>query len=154
VAVLIFSLIFNSTLSCNSVCRRAYFPPCRDCDSRARLWVRGYDVPLAFARDTKLPRPDRALLRCVGRVLAYLWTRVGRCQALTLGSRVDAWENVHRLGWPIVLANGGLVLVQSADRLVGARLADFRVCAYSLAASTMFVPAAAILAVSRCFSLT
>jgi O-antigen/teichoic acid export membrane protein len=86
-------------------------------------------------------------------VLAYLWTRIGRMpSAYPRGAAWTLGKTYIALGWPIVLANGGLVLVQSADRLVGsAVLPIFEFAQYSLAASTMFVPAAAILAVSRVF---
>lgn len=84
--------------------------------------------------------------------LAYLWLQVR--------PRLDAWpgsawhigQTCTLLGWPILLANGGLSLMQSADRLVvsmGLPIYDF--AQYSLAASAMFVPASAITATYRVF---
>jgi O-antigen/teichoic acid export membrane protein len=86
-------------------------------------------------------------------VLVYLWARVG----LVPGAypRESAWplgKTYIALGWPIVLANGGLGLVQSADRLVVSSVLPIREFAqYSLAASMMFVPVTAIAAVGRVF---
>ena len=82
-------------------------------------------------------------------VLVYLWF----CLRPTRGSasRYSAWtfgKTYILLGWPILLSNGGFVLVQSADRLVVSstlRIYDF--AQYSLAASTMFVPIMMIVAV-------
>jgi hypothetical protein len=53
-------------------------------------------------------------------------------------------------GWPVVLANMGFGLVQSADRLVvSSALPIEQFAQYGLAASTMFVPMTAIAVVSR-----
>jgi len=89
---------------------------------------------------------------CVG-VLVYLWVRVRPNRS---SSRPDsAWafgKSCVLFGWPIVLANGGLILVQSADRLAVSFTLPIRDFAqYSLAASTMFVPVAAIAAIYRVF---
>lgn len=95
------------------------------------------------------------LLYCVAwlGVLGYLWIRV-RPKA-ELPARESAWtlgKACIIAGWPIVLANGGFGLVQSADRLVVSSVLPIHEFAqYSLAASTMFVPVAAILAISRVF---
>jgi O-antigen/teichoic acid export membrane protein len=85
--------------------------------------------------------------------LAYLWTRVkpNRCPP-TSDSAWGLGKTCILLGWPVVLANGGLGLVQSADRLVVSSalpITDF--AQYSLASSMMFVPVTAIAAVYRVF---
>jgi O-antigen/teichoic acid export membrane protein len=86
-------------------------------------------------------------------VLIYLWTRV-RPQQDVYGF-VPAWrlgKACILLGWPIVLANGGLGLVQSVDRIVVSSALPIREFAqYSLASSMMFVPVTAIAAVYRVF---
>ena len=86
-------------------------------------------------------------------VLAYLWNRV-RPRAGS-NSEDSAWtigKTCIAVGWPVMVANGGLVLVQSADRLVvSSVLPIYEFAQYSLAASTMFVPVAAIAAVYRVF---
>ena len=85
--------------------------------------------------------------------LAYLWTRVKpNRRAPTPDSAWALGKTCILLGWPIVLANGGLGLIQSADRLVVSSalpITDF--AQYSLASSMMFVPVAAIAAVYRVF---
>ena len=85
-------------------------------------------------------------------VLAYLWRKVSP----RLGrAGISAWrlgKSCILAGWPVVLANTGYGLVRSADRLVVSSalpITDF--AQYSLAASAMFVPVAAIAAVSRVF---
>jgi O-antigen/teichoic acid export membrane protein len=87
-------------------------------------------------------------------VLVYLWARV-RTRNYASGRDYSAWKLGKvciAAGWPIMLANGGFGLVQSADRLVVSSVLPIHQFAqYSLAASTMFVPVAAILAVSRVF---
>lgn len=85
--------------------------------------------------------------------LVYLWTRVKPLQRYD--SPDSAWalgKKCILLGWPIVLANIGLGLVQSADRLVVSwALPIHEFAQYSLAASAMFVPLTAIAAVYRVF---
>jgi len=86
-------------------------------------------------------------------VLVYLWTRVRPLRGAP--SSDSAWslgKTCILLGWPIVLANGGLSLVQSADRVVvSSALPIYDFAQYSLASSMMFVPVAAIAAVYRVF---
>src|SRR6202035_1087180 len=56
------------------------------------------------------------------------------------------------IGWPIVLANAALGIVQSADRLVlSSSVSIYDFAQYSLAASTMMVPVTLIAAVSQVF---
>jgi len=86
-------------------------------------------------------------------VLIYLWTYV---MPLQCSSSVDSSWSLGKtcimLGWPIVLANGGLSLVQSADRVVvSSALPIYDFAQYCLASSMMFVPVAAIVAVYRVF---
>ena len=86
-------------------------------------------------------------------VLLYLWTTVKPLKSS--GSLNSTWalgKTCILLGWPIVLANIGFGLVQSADRLVvGSALPIFQFAQYSLASSAMFVPVTAISAVFRVF---
>ena len=89
-------------------------------------------------------------------VLVYVWVRVRPNRPNRSSSGPDsAWafgKTCVLFGWPIVLANGGFNLVQSADRLVVSSTLPIRDFAqYSLAASTMFVPVAAIAAIYRVF---
>ena len=85
--------------------------------------------------------------------LLYLWLRVrpleshGRqASSLALG------KICIRLGWPVVLANGGFLLVQSADRLaISSVLPIYDFAIYSLASSMMFVPVTGIAAIYRVF---
>jgi len=95
------------------------------------------------------------LLYCIAwtGVLIYLWVRVRpKWGGSSSGSSWTLGKALIAVGWPIVLANGGFGLVQSADRLVVSSVLPIREFAqYSLAASTMFVPVAAILAVSKVF---
>lgn len=85
--------------------------------------------------------------------LVYLWTRVRPLQSAHVPD--SAWslgKTCILLGWPIVLANGGLSLVQSADRVVvSSALPLYDFAQYSLASSMMFVPVAVIAAVYRVF---
>ena len=84
-------------------------------------------------------------------VMAYLLYRVkpghaGSESLWGLGGRFIA------LGWPVVISNTNMGVVQTADRLVvGAFLPIYDFAQYSLAASAMFVPLTAILTVSRVF---
>jgi O-antigen/teichoic acid export membrane protein len=84
--------------------------------------------------------------------LIYLW---GQIKPRLNPQRHEAWKLGRRytvVGWPILLANSGLALVQSADRLVvGSVLPIYSFAQYSLAASAMFVPVTAIVAVYRVF---
>jgi O-antigen/teichoic acid export membrane protein len=81
-------------------------------------------------------------------MLAYLWARLRPARNASNYSPWSMGKAYIALGWPILLSNGGFVLVQSADRLVVSstlRIYDF--AQYSLAASTMFVPVMMIVAV-------
>jgi O-antigen/teichoic acid export membrane protein len=86
-------------------------------------------------------------------VLIYLWICVRPTRSAY--SSDSAWslgKICILLGWPVVLANGGLGLVQSADRVVVSAALPIRDFAqYSLASSAMFVPVTAIAAVYRVF---
>jgi O-antigen/teichoic acid export membrane protein len=85
--------------------------------------------------------------------LLYLWLRVRPLEASdVLVSRWALAKSCLLLGWPVVLANGGFTLVQSADRLaVSSILPIYDFAQYSLASSMMFIPATAIAAVYRVF---
>ena len=82
-------------------------------------------------------------------VLVYLWSSVN--PARSSYSSDSGWslgKAYILLGWPIMLANGGLGLVQSADRIIVSLALPIRDFAkYSLASSMMFVPVTAIAAV-------
>lgn len=84
-------------------------------------------------------------------VLVYLWMRVKPVhQTAASGWRLG--RNYISLGWPILLANTGYSLVGAADRFaVSAALPIYDFAQYSLAASIMFVPVAAIATVYRVF---
>ena len=85
--------------------------------------------------------------------LLYLWLRLKPLEASDVP--VSRWPLVKScilLGWPVVLANGGFSLVQSADRLaVSSVLPIYDFAQYSLASSMMFIPVTAIAAVYRVF---
>ena len=95
------------------------------------------------------------MLYCVASagVLLYLWTTVKPLKSSpSVNSSWALGKACILLGWPIVLANIGFGLVQSADRLVvGSTLPIFQFAQYSLASSAMFVPVTAISAVFRVF---
>lgn len=85
-------------------------------------------------------------------VLGYLWLQVRPRLGPPVTTGWSLGKTCILAGWPVVLANTGYGLVQSADRLVVSSalpITDF--AQYSLAASAMFVPVAAIGAVSRVF---
>src|SRR5690348_4699055 len=85
-------------------------------------------------------------------VLLYLWVRVRPRLGSSSESSWSLGKKLTAVGWPVVLANTAFGLVQSGDRLVVSSampIHDF--AQYSLAASTMFVPVTAILAISRVF---
>ncbi len=85
--------------------------------------------------------------------LVYLWVQTRpQGNSLSLDPSWSLGKTCILLGWPVVLANVGFGLVQSADRLVvSIALPIFDFAQYSLAASTMFVPVAAIATVYRVF---
>jgi len=99
----------------------------------------------------------RILVRCIRRRCSWVHGRQSRESAGLQSdySSESAWslgKACILLGWPIVLANGGLGLVQSADRVVvSSALPIYDFAQYSLASSMMFVPVTAVVAVYRVF---
>jgi O-antigen/teichoic acid export membrane protein len=85
-------------------------------------------------------------------VLTFLWTRI---KPYLTGPAVDTWcggKKYLAIGWPVVLANAALGIVQSADRLVlSSSVSIYDFAQYSLAASTMMVPVTLIAAVAQVF---
>jgi O-antigen/teichoic acid export membrane protein len=83
-------------------------------------------------------------------VFIFLWRTV---KPLAATSRASLWRTGAALigiGWPVLLANTGYNLVQTADRLaVSVAMPIYQFAQYSLAGSAMFVPAAAIASISR-----
>ena len=85
-------------------------------------------------------------------ILLYLSARVRPRLGSSSESSWSLGKKLTAVGWPVVLANTAFGLVQSADRLVvSSALPIHDFAQYSLAASTMFVPVTAILAISRVF---
>lgn len=88
-------------------------------------------------------------------VLLFIWKKsiaVNLRRAITapLTNRVPLGKSLIRSGWPILLANTGFLLVQSADRLTvswGASIQQF--AQYSLAAAAVSVPITAIQPIYR-----
>ena len=84
-------------------------------------------------------------------VLVYLWLQLKPRRE----SGDSGWQlgrSYVSVGWPILLANTGYSLVSAADRLaVSAALPIYDFAQYSLAASIMFVPTAALATVYRVF---
>jgi O-antigen/teichoic acid export membrane protein len=154
VAVLVYSVIFNSaTVLQFSLQGARVFRPVA---IAAAAPVGGF-VVMAFLWNLRGTPNFQGLiaLYCIAwaGVLVYLWIRVR--PGWGNGTRDSVWslgKTCFAMGWPIVLANGGFGFVQSADRLMVSSVLPIREFAqYSLAASTMFVPVAAILAISRVF---
>jgi O-antigen/teichoic acid export membrane protein len=87
-------------------------------------------------------------------VLAYLWASA-KFQERPVDVPSSPWGlgiKYTLLGWPILLANGGFILAQSADRLVvSSALPIHDFAQYSLAASAMIVPVTAIAAIYKVF---
>jgi len=84
-------------------------------------------------------------------VLLLSWTKPWRGPRSAIGVKRLAKDCVNS-GWPIVLANTGVLLIVSADRLAVSWAATIRIFAqYSLAASAMAVPITIIQACSRVF---
>jgi O-antigen/teichoic acid export membrane protein len=154
IAVLMFALIMNlaALLQCGLQGARQFKPV-----ALATASPVGVFVLIAFLWHLRAVPSFRGLivLYCASWafVLIYLWIRV-RPQQGAYGL-VPAWpfgKECILLGWPIVLANCGLGLVQSADRIVVSSALPIRDFAqYSLASSMMFVPVTAIAAVYRVF---
>jgi len=77
---------------------------------------------IGISRDTKIPRDCIGLYACVGRGVLASRNSDSRRRCRRIPSGVAEWrlgEKVTSHGLALVLANGGLILVQSADRLVG-----------------------------------
>jgi len=85
-------------------------------------------------------------------VLSFLWTSI---RPYLTGPAFDTWREGTKylaIGWPVVLANAALGIVQSADRLVlSSSVSIYDFAQYSLAASTMMVPVTLIAAVAQVF---
>lgn len=85
-------------------------------------------------------------------VLIFLWMSV---RPFLAGAASDTWRwgtKYLAIGWPVVLANAALGVVQSADRLVlSSSVSIYDFAQYSLAASTMMVPVTLIAAVTQVF---
>ena len=154
VSVLIYSLIFNcaTVLQFSLQSARLFRPVAVAIASPAGALV--FMAFLWHLRET----PSfwgLIMLYCIAWtvVLVYLWTRVGpRWGSESADSAWTVGKSCIAVGWPIVLANGGFAFAQSADRLVVSSALPIQEFAqYSLAASTMFVPVAAIVAVSKVF---
>lgn len=85
-------------------------------------------------------------------MVVYLWTCAGSPLSGERRAMLSLGKAYVSVGWPILLANGGFLLVQSADRLVVSSILPIREFAqYSLASGTMFVPVMAIITVYRVF---
>jgi O-antigen/teichoic acid export membrane protein len=154
VAVLGFSLVVNAAtiLQCGLQSARIFRPVAIAIAAPPGLFV--LLVFLWYLRGTPGYR-ELILFYCIAwtGVLIYLWVRVRpKWGGSSSGSSWTLGKALITVGWPIVLADGGFGFVQSADRLVVSSVLPIREFAqYSLAASTMFVPLAAILAVSKVF---
>ena len=153
-AVLAYALLFNvNALLQYSLQAARQFKPV----AFAAAVPAGAFVLLTFAWNLRGAPSFRVLIAfyCVGwaGALLYLWTRVRPLQSSP--GWVSAWsfgKMCMLLGWPVVLANVGLGVVQSADRLVvSSALPIYEFAQYSLASSAMFVPVTAIAAVYRVF---
>jgi O-antigen/teichoic acid export membrane protein len=85
-------------------------------------------------------------------VLIFLWITV---RPFLVGAASDTLRWGARylaIGWPVVLANAAMGIVQSADRLVlSTSVSIYDFAQYSLAASTMMVPVTLIMAVTQVF---
>lgn len=152
-AVLIFGLIMNSaTLLQYSLQAGREFRPV----AIAAAVPPGLFVALAFLRSLKGTPTANELMVMYGcawaAVVVYLWARVRPGGGSSSESHWNLGKTLTAVGWPVVLANTGLGLVQSADRLVvSSSLPITQFAQYSLAASAMFVPMTAIAAISRVF---
>lgn len=154
IAILVFALIMNlaTLLQCSLQSARLFKPV-----AIATAAPMGAFLVLVFLWALRSTPSFRELIVLYSAawagVLIYLWARVRPEKASF--PQDSAWslgKTCIMLGWPVVLANGGLGLVQSADRLVvSSALPIYHFAQYSLAASTMFVPAAAIAAIYRVF---
>lgn len=153
IAVLVFALIMNSAtlLQCSLQAGRVFRPV-----AIAAAVPPGIFVVLAFCWSLKGTPTANGLMALYGIAwfvaLAYLWARVKPQLANTPQATWPLGKMLTAIGWPVILANTGYGLVQSADRLVvSSALPIASFAQYSLAVSAMFVPVTAIAAVSRVF---
>jgi O-antigen/teichoic acid export membrane protein len=154
IAILVFALIMNlvSVLQSGLQGARQFKPVAIATAAPAAAFV-----TLVFLWHQRAVPSLRGLIElyCVSwtGVLIYLWIRVRPVRRAC--SSDTAWslgKACILLGWPIVLANIGLGLVQSADRLVvSSTLPIYDFAQYSLASSMMFVPVTAVAAVCSVF---
>jgi O-antigen/teichoic acid export membrane protein len=151
--VLVFGLIMNSaTLLQYSLQAGRVFRPV----AIAAAVPPGVFVVLAFCWSLKNTPTANELMALYAIawlvVLIYLWVRVKPQFANSPDAAWTLGKTLTAIGWPVVLANTGYGLVQSADRLVvSSALPITQFAQYSLAASAMFVPLTAIAAVARVF---
>jgi O-antigen/teichoic acid export membrane protein len=153
-AVLAYAILFNiNALMQYSLQSARQFKPV----AIATAAPAGLFVLLTFAWNLRQVPDFRVLIElyCVAwaGALVYLWNRVKPLQKTQpSGSAWSLGKSFVLLGWPIVLANIGFGLVQSADRLVVSWVLPLQQFAqYSLASSAMFVPVTAIAAIYRVF---
>jgi len=151
--VLVFGLIMNSaTLLQYSLQAGRVFRPV----AIAAAVPPGVFVVLASCWSLKSTPTANELMALYGIawlvVLIYLWARVKPQMANSSDVAWTLGKTLTVIGWPVVMANTGYGLVQSADRLVvSSALPITQFAQYSMAASAMFVPITAIAAVSRVF---
>jgi O-antigen/teichoic acid export membrane protein len=85
-------------------------------------------------------------------LLLFLWNRLQPLKSTAVVAARSIGKQFIISGWPIMLANLAYGVVQSADKIVvNATASIYGFAQYSLAASVMAVPIAAIAAVSRVF---
>jgi len=153
IAILIFALIMNlSALLQYALQAARHFTPV----AIASVAPTGIFLLLTMILSTRRVPGFRGLilLYCFSwaAVLLYMWLRVKPLEAEPPLARWSLGKACILLGWPVVLANGGFSLVQSADRLaVSSVLPIYDFAQYSLASSMMFVPVTAIAALYRVF---
>jgi O-antigen/teichoic acid export membrane protein len=153
-AVLVYALLFNiNALLQYSLQAARQFKPL----AIASAAPAGAFVLLTFAWSMHGAPTFRVLivLYCAAWAAAfvYLWSRVKPLRdSPVLDSPWSFGKTCILVGWPIVMANIGIGLVQSADRvLVSSALPIYEFAQYSLASSAMFVPLTAIAAIYRVF---
>lgn len=151
--VLIFGLVMNSAtlLQYSMQAARVFWPV-----AIASAVPPGVFVVLTFCWTLRSTPTANDLILLYGIswtvVLIYLWVRIGPRLGGLSSTSSTLGKTLTTVGWPVLLANTGYALVQSADRLVvSSALPITEFAQYSLAASTMFVPITAIAAVSRVF---
>jgi O-antigen/teichoic acid export membrane protein len=83
---------------------------------------------------------------------AFLWLIIRPSAPEGVAGAWQIGKKYLLAGWPIVLANAAVGIVQATDRLVlGSAASIYDFAQYSLAASTMMVPVSAITAVAQVF---